>query len=95
MTRETLLQEIAVTSFMIFMGIVLLHATSRRWRLVDPPESWWWFSSQALVKKLFGSKVAIGLSYFVAGGFITVGTIGLTGRLVTLCERMGYCGWAR
>jgi len=88
---NSLLQEVAFSSFMIFIGIVLFYATFQRWRLVDPPESWWWFSSQALVKKHFGSKAAIRLSYFVAGGFIVVGAIALSTGLITLCGKMGYC----
>jgi hypothetical protein len=47
--------------------------------------------SQAMVKKLFSSKVATALSYLTGGGFIVVGAIGLSLRLMTLCQRMGYC----
>jgi len=57
-TLEKLLQDIVMTSFMIFLGVLLIHATRQRWWLVDPPESWWGISSQAVIKKLFGSKVA-------------------------------------
>jgi hypothetical protein len=42
MTLQRLLEEIAMTSCMIFFGVVLVHATRQKWRLVDPPESWWW-----------------------------------------------------
>ncbi len=91
MPTERLLQEIVMASFFIFLGALLLLATRQRWRFVDPPDSWWWFSSQAMVKKLFGSRFAIALSYFVAVGFIVVGAIAMTGRLMTLCQRMGYC----
>ena len=91
MPTERLLQEIVMASFFIFLGALLLLATRQRWRFVDPPDSWWWVSSQAMVKKLFGSRFAIALSYFVAVGFIVVGAIAMTGRLMTLCQRMGYC----
>lgn len=92
MALEKLLQEIAITSFFLFLGVVWLYGTRQRWRLLDPPESWWWFDSQAVVKKLFGSRVAIGLSYLTAVGFIVVGAIGMSCGLMTLCQRMGYCG---
>lgn len=92
MTLERLLQEIVMTSFFIFLGVGLLYATRQRWRLLDPPDSWWWFSSQAMVKRLFGSRVAIALSYVTAAGFIVVGAIGMSLGLMTLCQRMGYCG---
>jgi hypothetical protein len=91
METERLLQEIVMGSFFIFLGALLLHATRERWRFVDPTDSWWWFSSQAMVKKLFGSRFAIALSYFVAVGFIVVGSIAVCSRLMTLCQRMGYC----
>ena len=73
MPTERLLQEIVMASFFIFLGALLLLATRQRWRFVDPPDSWWWFSSQAMFKKLFGSRFAIALSYFVAVGFIVRG----------------------
>ena len=91
MSTERLLQEIVMAFFFIFLGALLLLATRQRWRFVDPPDSWWWFSSQAMVKKVFGSRFAIALSYFVAVGFIVVGSISMTGGLMTLCKRMGYC----
>ena len=91
METERLLQEIVMGSFFICLGALLLLATRQIWRFVDPPDSWWWFSSQAMVKRLFGSRFAIGLSYFVAVGFIVVGSIAMSSRLMTLCQRMGYC----
>lgn len=57
-------------SVSFFRRVIFIHATRQRWRLVDPPESWWMFSSQATVKKLCGSKVAIAQSYLTGGGFI-------------------------
>ena len=44
-----------------------------------------------MVKKLFGNRVAIALSYFVAVGFIVVGSIAMFNRLMALCQRMAFC----
>jgi hypothetical protein len=81
-------------AFMIFVGIVWIHATRQRWRVIDPPESWWWFDSQAMIKNLFGNRIAIALSYLTGGAGITIGVFILILRLVTLCQKLGYCSQA-
>ena len=90
MTLERLFADLAMSSFLIFIGVVWMHATRNRWRIVDPPESLWWIDSQALLKKLMGSKFAAGLSYLTGFAFVVVGTVGLILRLLELGRRMGY-----
>ncbi len=91
MTWGRLLQDLAMGALMVLVGIVWTYATWRRWRVVDPPESWWWFDSQAMMKKLFGHPIAFRLSYLTGGAGITIGAFIVILRLVTLCQKLGYC----
>ena len=91
MSTERLLQENWMASFFIFLGALLILATRQRWRFVDPPDSWWWFLSshgqEAVWSQVCGCAI-----YFVAVGFIVVGAIAMTGRLMTLCREWGIAG---
>ncbi len=90
MTLERLMSDLAITSFMVFVGVVWLYGTRYRWSVFDPPERWWWIDSSAMVKKLFGNKIAIGLSYLTGSAFVGVGLSVFVVRLVELGRRLGY-----
>ena len=70
MTTTDVLLDLA----MIVVGLALLLGANQEWRwLVDPPEAAWFFYSQSFLKKLFGKKNVIMITYFegvmiVAGG---------------------------
>ncbi len=58
----------------ISLGAVLVFGTAQRWRwLVDPPEDYWFFYSQAFIKKFFGARAVVSFTYVIGFAFIVVG----------------------
>ena len=90
MSTERLLQDCDGV-LLHFLGALLLLGNEAKMAFCRPTGLLVVVSSQTMVKKVFGSRFAIALSYFVAVGFIVVGSIAMTGGLMTLCKRMGYC----
>jgi hypothetical protein len=63
---------------MIVIGLALMLGANQEWRwLVDPPEAAWFFYSQSFLKKFFGKKNVILITYvegvlIVAGGVFSL-----------------------
>ncbi|MGYP001271665624 len=64
--------------FFFSLGALLVYGTYRRWPvLVDPPDKWAPFYSQALLKKYFGRTFLIAYNYILGLLFIVFTCIGL------------------
>jgi hypothetical protein len=64
--------------FFIVLGGIIVYGTYKRWPgLVDPPENWSLFYSQAFLKKWLGQKFLIMYTYFLGILFIGFACFGL------------------
>ncbi len=60
------------------LGVMLVYGTYKRWPgLVNPPDKWAPFYSQALLKKWFGRTFVIAYTYILGLLFIVFACIGL------------------
>lgn len=54
----------AVVMAVFVAGVLLILGAYRRWKwLVDPPEEMWPYYSQALIKRLFGTRFLVLATY--------------------------------
>lgn len=62
----------------IVLGIILIYGTYKRWpALVDPPENWSLFYSQAFLKRWLGQAFLILYTYVLGFLFIAFACFGL------------------
>jgi hypothetical protein len=80
---------IALLTVFLALGILGIAGAYRRWSwLIDPDDRHWWnkYYSQAMLKRLFGSRVLLVYTYVVASLFIAVGLYGFLVNRSSLLE---------
>jgi hypothetical protein len=69
---------ISVYKVLLVFGLVLILGEFRRWSwLIDPPNDWWPYYSQATIKRFCGKKVLLIYTYVLGAIFVIVSAIGL------------------
>ena len=88
---RVLLHEIAMLQIFVILGILVIIGAKKRWSfLVDPPESWWWFYSQSLLRKVFGVKGTVFLCYLGGTICLIVSSVLIIQRIIPLGKALGY-----